>query len=740
MEANAGNASAAPNHDSGMAPLSQAGLMALNLLAVFFAAYADAQTTNASFTNAATSLTFIYQNNLNASDDVNHVGAILLDPLTQSVGSAQCTAIGESLLPFSAVEAHSEDFENSLSYLAFAGLVQSGQQYYIEDAVLSINTSPEGTLGFSTFGSENGTSQLPVLCTQSSSQNGASNAQATASNRLTISSAGNTYVGFRNQKSFRFVGIPYADPFERFEYSTVYSATGQTINATAYGADCAQAYDSSSAEDCLFLNIQTPYIPKAGSCDNLRPVMFSIHGGGFTGGNGGANSGLDGGNMASREDIVSVELNYRLSTLGFLAIPGTDIKGNFGIGDQITALEVSTACHHPKKKTHTKHCALQWVQKNIRSFGGNPENITIIGESAGAGSVRTLLGSPPVIENNLISGAVSQSNLGGGVALGLNGDYATTYSSYLTIEQSFARAGQQIFSGAGCNQTSIDDQIACLKTVPASTLVNLGTVARYVVQDGTIVDTEQLIVTARNGSQAYVPVIFGTTNNDGASFCGFPPANITSEAQGIAASLGISQAQAQRVIDSGLFPLFDTGNLTLDAFNVSQRVSTDLQFRCVDEATVYAASVSGAFPASYYYNIDRTYEGYDPLNLGPSLNGGVDPEGNYFRLHGADLGFTYGNQDPLRDARDLRASQLISGYYAAFARTGEPNPSEAYLAARGYGDTLAAVREAGAWDPVSGDMGPAKRLDYPAETISFPEVLQCAFLNYSLSYYLDGGV
>ena len=69
--------------------------------------------------------------------------------------------------------------------------------------------------------------------------------------------------------------------------------------------------------------------------------MFSIHGGGFTGGNGGANSGLDGGNMASREDIVSVELNYRLSTLGFLAIPGTDINGNFGIGDQITALEVS---------------------------------------------------------------------------------------------------------------------------------------------------------------------------------------------------------------------------------------------------------------------------------------------------------------------------------------------------------------------------------------------------------------
>ncbi|KAG8156751.1 hypothetical protein KVR01_013356 [Diaporthe batatas] len=704
-----------------MAPLSQVGLTALSALAMGLSSYADAQVTNSSFSNDATSLTFIYQNNLNASDDANHVGAILLDPLTQSAGSAQCAALGESLLPFSAVEAHSEDFEYSLSYLAFAGLVQHGQQYYVQDAVLSVNTSPEGTLGFSTSGSENGTGRLPVLCTQSSSQNGAGNAQASASNRLTISSAGNTYVGFRNQKSFRFVGIPYADPVERFEYSTVYSATGRTINATSYGADCAQAYDSASAEDCLFLNIQTPYIPKAGSCENLRPVMFSIHGGGFTGGNGGANSGLDGGNMASRENIVSVELNYRLSTLGFLAIPGTDIKGNFGIGDQITALK--------------------WVKKNIKSFGGDPNKITIIGESAGAGSVRTLLGSPPVIENNLISGAVSQSNLGGGVALGLNGDYATTYSSYLTIEQSFARAGQQIFSGAGCNQTSLDEQIACLKAAPASTLVNLATVARYVVQDGTIVNTEQLIVTAKNGSQAYVPVIFGTTNNDGASFCGFPPANITTEAQGIAASLSISLPQAQRVVDSGLFPFFDTGNLTLDAFNVSQRVSTDLQFRCVDEATVYAAAATGAFPAAYYYNIDRTYAGYDPLGLGPLLNGGAgsDPEGNYFRLHGSDLGFTYGNQNPLRDARDLKASQLISGYYAAFARTGSPNPGEDYLAARGYDDTLAAVRGTGPWDPVSGDEGPAKQLDYPAETISFLDVPQCAFLNYSLSYYLDGG-
>lgn len=344
-----------------------------------------------------------------------------------------------------------------------------------------------------------------------------------------------------------------------------------------------------------------------------------------------------------------------------------------------------------------------------------------------------------MIHNNLISGAVAMSNLGGGIALGLDGNYATTYSSYLTINQSFSTAGEQIFSAVGCNQTTVGEQIACLRQVPADELVALSAVARYVVQDGTIVNTEQLIVSERNGSSAYVPVIFGTTESDGASFCGYPPSNITSEAQGIASSLSISVAEAQRVVDSGLFPFYDTGNLTLDTFNVSQRVSTDLQFRCIDEATTYAASVSKVFPRSYYYTIDRTYEGYDPIGLGTALIGGEDAEGNYFRLHGSDLGFTYGNQNPLRDDRDLHASQLISGYYAEFTKSGQPNPSEAYLETRGYDSTLQAVRTAGSWDPVSNDNGPAKKLDYPSPTVQFPDLEQCTFLNYSLRYYLEGG-
>jgi hypothetical protein len=187
--------------------------------------------------------------------------------------------------------------------------------------------------------------------------------------------------------------------------------------------------------------------------------------------------------------------------------------------------------------------------------------------------------------------------------------------------------------------------------------------------------------------------MFGTTTNDGASFSNFPPANISTLSEGIQASLGITAEYAQLAISSDLFPFYDSGNLTLDAFNVSQRIATDKTFRCIDEATVYAGTMSHAFKTAYYYNFDRTTGGYDPNNLGASglASGPVTPgypAGNptlpYFRLHGADVGFTYGNQDPLRNADDLKALQLISGSFAAFTRSGNPNPSMKYLQVRGY--------------------------------------------------------
>ena len=682
-----------------------------------------------SVSNEGSSLTFLYQNNLNATDDVNHIGAILLDPMSETAGAAACKAIGETLLPKASLMAHKTDFVQALSYNAYAGRALPIQLYRIEGGVTAVAESI-GELTFPAAPLNN--LPLPVLCSQSSqaSQPGVSTANAT--NELTVAAGGNTYVGYRNKKSFRFLGIPYANEPTRFQYSTLYSGTGQTIQATAYGSQCAQA--SSGSENCLFLNIQTPYIPKAGSKSKLRPVMFWIHGGGFTGGSG-ADPLSDGGNLASREDIVVVNINYRLSTLGFLAIPNTNITGNYGIGDQVTAL--------------------QWTLDNIASFGGDPTKITINGESAGAGSVRTLLGSPPAIGK--FQGGIAMSNLGGGVTLGLEGDYGTSYSSYMTIAQSYAVAGQNIFKDAGCTQSTLAAQIACIESYPALELVELPDVARYVVQDGHYVNTEQLIVSTRNASTAHVPVMFGNMANDGASFSTYPQTPVTSEAAGIEATLGISAAYAQDIINSGLFPFVSTGNMTLDSFNVSQRIATDIQFRCVDQATVYAGVSSQAFPTAYYYQMNHGLGGYDPNNLGgPPVEPGFpfgDPNLPYFKLHGSDMSFTFGNLGEIRDAQELYFTQLIAGYWAQFTKTQNPNFSDAYLKVRGYTKTLEAVQESGQWEAVTAGNGDGttkvtagdfdastgsemRQLDYPPHQTGFIDVPQCAFLNYSLEYYL----
>lgn len=371
-----------------------------------FAAVANSQSIQSrggvAVSNAKTSLTLVYQNNLNSTDDKNHVGALILDSVPQGSAAAACATVNEKLLPKATLQKYQSDFTYALSYQDFANYLDTSNGFYIQDGIVSVNRH----LNFQSS-SQNPRKQLPVLCTQSAN-NGSSSAGTVAGSEITVASSGNTFVGYRNQKSFRFSGIPYADKPQRWKYSSLHSEKGQTIQATAYGSQCAQG--GSGSEDCLFLNIQTPYIPKSGSKRNLRPVMFWIHGGGFTGGTG-ADPGTDGGNLASKEDLVVVEINYRLSTLGFLAIPGTNISGNYGIADQIVALD--------------------WVRANIASFGGDPGRITIIGESAGAGSVRTLLGSPKAIGK--FQGAVAMSNLGGGVTLGLDGDYGTTYSTYYTV-------------------------------------------------------------------------------------------------------------------------------------------------------------------------------------------------------------------------------------------------------------------------------------------------------------------
>ena len=144
-----------------------------------------------------------------------------------------------------------------------------------------------------------------------------------------------------------------------------------------------------SSEDCLFINL---WRAATAGPDAKLPVMVWIHGGAFVFGSGSGSSGVE----FAKQGVMLVTFNYRLGRLGFFAFPALSLehpdepKGNYGYMDQIAALK--------------------WVQQNIAAFGGDPNNVTIFGESAGGVSVHTLLTSP--LSRGLFHKAISES--GGG--------------------------------------------------------------------------------------------------------------------------------------------------------------------------------------------------------------------------------------------------------------------------------------------------------------------------------------
>jgi para-nitrobenzyl esterase len=177
----------------------------------------------------------------------------------------------------------------------------------------------------------------------------------------------------------RFLGVPYARPpvgALRFRKPVPVAPWRGVLDATAERPACSQLPSSDSAtkvvnEDCLHVNIYRPAERRHG---RKLPVLFHIHGGGFTGGT--ANN-HDGGPIATTDDMVVVMVEYRLNAFGFLALPelsaeaaaggGAASSGNFGVFDQ--------------------QLALRWVHDHIAAFGGDPDNVTISGQSAGGWSV-----------------------------------------------------------------------------------------------------------------------------------------------------------------------------------------------------------------------------------------------------------------------------------------------------------------------------------------------------------------
>lgn len=290
-----------------------------------------------------------------------------------------------------------------------------------------------------------------------------------------------------------FRGIPYAKPPVgnlRFRPPEAALPWQGVLDAAAFGARCPQRERLSSGpiigdEDCLTLNV---FAPAAGAA-NL-PVMVFIHGGAYV--QGSASEPVYDGASFAREGVVLVTINYRLGTLGFLATEGLQNEssagrvGNYGLLDQIEALS--------------------WVKHNIRSFGGDPEAVTVFGESAGGGSICALLGMP--LTETLFARAIIQS--GGGC-------YGWKES------QSAKVLGAEIARAAGCMDPN---DASCLRALPVEDVVGaafapdaggLGTPQIGPVIDGSLLPRDTWTAFS-TGQVKDKPIITGSNANEAELF------------------------------------------------------------------------------------------------------------------------------------------------------------------------------------------------------------------------------
>ncbi|XP_035681009.1 liver carboxylesterase 1-like [Branchiostoma floridae] len=249
---------------------------------------------------------------------------------------------------------------------------------------------------------------------------------------LTSSVVGNAVF----DRVFTFKGIPYAAPpvgHLRWRPPQDPSRWTGIRDVTEFGSRCPQyefplpgpihievmgSGGIAISEDCLFLNV---YTPDVSATANL-PVMVWIPGGGWMGGSG---TTYPAEIPTSLHNVVMVTINYRLGNLGFLPTRDDDAPGNFGLLDAIKALE--------------------WVQANIRNFGGDPDRVTIFGESAGGYSVSLLVMSS--MATGLFHRAISQSGVAG-VPVAQKGDITQT---------------QNLAVSLNCSTDSYDDMMSCLR-------------------------------------------------------------------------------------------------------------------------------------------------------------------------------------------------------------------------------------------------------------------------------------
>jgi para-nitrobenzyl esterase len=308
--------------------------------------------------------------------------------------------------------------------------------------------------------------------------------------------------GVAREAVISFKGIPFAaPPVGALRWRPPQSAQSWSgvRNADGFGPDCMQVPFPSDAaplgvkpaEDCLYVNVWLP----ADSRQDKRPVFVWIYGGGFV--NGGSSPAVYDGSAFARQGVVFVSFNYRLGRFGFFAHPALSAEqpagplANYAIMDQVAAL--------------------QWVQRNIAAFGGDPRNVTICGESAGGMSVHILMTSPAAA--GLFNKAIIQS---GGGREGFFADRQLRGGPESAEALGVAFARKEGVKGQGA------EALRKLRALPAEALAknlnlaNMHDDATYV--DGPVVDGQIVMADPARlyaaGKGARVPVMVGATSHD----------------------------------------------------------------------------------------------------------------------------------------------------------------------------------------------------------------------------------
>jgi para-nitrobenzyl esterase len=426
-------------------------------------------------------------------------------------------------------------------------------------------------------------------------------------------------------------GLPFAQPpvgRGRWRPPAEMRPWRGTRDATAFGPVCVQPqprpgsiyYEALPAmsEDCLTLNVWTPADARN------APVFVWIHGGALTGGSG-RQAMYDGAAMA-RRGVIVVSINYRLGVLGYLAHPGLSaesregVSGNYGLLDQIAAL--------------------RWINRNIAAFGGNPANVTIAGESAGALSVMYLMAAPQA--RGLFAKAVVQS----GYMVSAPELRSSRYGG-----PSAEQIGTMLMGLVGA------PDLASLRATSAEALVAAAARTPYfpfLTVDGRTVP-DQLVTIFDRGQQARVPVLAGFNSGEIRSLRFLappPPADAAAYEAAIRERYGDLAGEFLR--------LYPAGNLA-ETMLLPPR---DALYGWTAERL--AAKQTAAGSPSFLYYFDHSYPAADALNL--------------HGFHAMEIPYMFGNAQLAApawprapDTPEERAlSDAMLGYWTSFARSGTP--------------------------------------------------------------------